>query len=198
MFTGIITHQGLFSGYRRGRQELLIEAPDFAGKIRAGDSLAVNGVCLSLLGSEKDALRFSLSQETRCRTNLETLKPRERLNLELPLTLAAPLGGHLVSGHVDAIGKVLRMAERRPGRRITVSFPRDLRPYLVPKGSVAVNGVSLTIASLGPSAMDIELIPLTVEGTNLGSLRAGAVVNIECDIIGKYVYNWLVKGREKG
>jgi len=198
MFTGIITHQGLFGGYRRGRQELLIEAPGLAGKIRAGDSLAVNGVCLSLLSTERDILRFNLSQETRGRTNLETLKPRERLNLELPLSLAAPLSGHLVLGHVDAVGKVLRTAERRPGRRITVSFPRDLRPFLVPKGSVAVNGVSLTIAALGPLAMDIELIPLTLQGTNLGTLRAGAAVNIECDIIGKYVYNWLVKGRETG
>jgi riboflavin synthase len=198
MFTGIITHQGTFAGYRRGRQELVVEAAGLADKIRPGDSLAVNGVCLSLLGAEKGALRFDLSKETLSRTNLGTLTPRERLNLELPLTLSAPLSGHLVSGHVDAVGKILRTAERTPGRRITVSFPREVRPFLVPKGSVAINGVSLTIASLGPSSMEIELIPLTLAGTNLGGLRTGAAVNLECDIIGKYVYNYLVKDRKTG
>ena len=198
MFTGIITHQGTFAGYRRGRQELVIEAAGLADKIHPGDSLAVNGVCLSLLGAERGSLRFNLSEETLSLTNLGTLKPRERLNLELPLTLASPLSGHLVSGHVDAVGKILRTAERSPGRRITLSFPREVRPFLVPKGSVAVNGVSLTIASLGPSSMDIELIPLTLAGTNLGGLRAGAAVNLECDIIAKYVYNYLVKDRKTG
>ncbi len=198
MFTGIITHQGTFAGFRRGRQELVIEAAGLADRIRTGDSLAVNGVCLSLLGAEKGSLRFNLSKETLSRTNLGALKSRERLNLELPLTLAAPVSGHLVSGHVDAVGKILRAAERNPGRRITVSFPREVRPFLVPKGSVAINGVSLTIASLGPSSMDIELIPLTLAGTNLGGLRSGAAVNLECDIIGKYVYNYLVKDRKTG
>jgi len=191
MFTGIIGHQGLFGGFRRGRQELLVEAPELAGRLRPGDSVSVNGVCLSLLGSDGGALRFNLSRETLDRTTLGGLGPRARLNLELPLTLETPLGGHLVSGHVDAVGKVLRVAERRPGRRLTVSFPRDLKPFFVPKGSVAVDGVSLTVASLGPSSLDVELIPLTLEGTNLGSLRAGAAVNIECDMVGKYVYNWL-------
>ncbi|MGD1009979.1 MAG: riboflavin synthase [Candidatus Aminicenantales bacterium] len=198
MFTGIITHQGLFSGYRRGRQKLLIEAPGLTDKLRPGDSVSVDGVCLSLLGAEKGSLRFNLSLETIDRTTLGVLKHHDRVNLELPLTLASPLSGHLVTGHVDAVGKILRTAERRPGRRITVSFPKRIRPFLVPQGSVAVNGVSLTIASLGPSSMDIELIPLTLEGTNLGGLRAGASVNLECDIIGKYVYNWLVKGQKAG
>jgi riboflavin synthase len=198
MFTGIITDQGLFGGYRRGRQELLVEAPGLAGKIGPGDSLAVNGVCLSLAGGEKGLFRFNLSQETLRLTNLGVLKPREFLNLEPPLTLSSPLGGHLVSGHIDAVGKVLRTATRPPGRRMTVSFPPAIRPFLVPKGSVAVNGVSLTIASLGPSSMEIELIPLTLEGTNLGGLRAGAAVNIECDMIGKYVYNFLVRERKTG
>jgi riboflavin synthase len=198
MFTGIITHQGLFSGYRRGRQELLVEVRGLADKLRPGDSVSVDGVCLSLLSAEKRGLRFNLSLETLGRTTLGTLKHRDRLNLELPLTLASPLSGHLVTGHVDAVGKILRTAERRPGRRITVSFPKDIRAFLVPKGSVAVNGVSLTIATLGPSSMEIELVPLTLEGTNLDCLRGGDPVNLECDIIGKYVYNWLVKGQKTG
>ena len=198
MFTGIITHQGSFSGCRRGRREMLVEAPGLADKVKAGDSVSVNGVCLSLVRAEKNTLVFNLSRETLDRSNLGALRLRDRLNLELPLTLASPLSGHLVSGHVDGVGKVLRSAERKPGRRLTVSFPRELRPFLVPKGSVAVNGVSLTVAALGPASMEIELIPLTLEGTNLGALRAGAGVNLECDMIGKYVYNWMVSGRKTG
>jgi riboflavin synthase len=196
MFTGIIKERGLFAGYRRGRAELLVEAASLAGSLKPGDSLAVNGVCLTLLKAEKGILHFNISQETLGRTNLGALAPRAGLNLERPLTLTSPLSGHLVTGHADAVGKVLRTVERRPGRRITVSFPPEIRPFLVAKGSVAVNGVSLTVAALGPSSMEIELIPLTLAETNLGSLRTGAAVNIECDILGKYVYNWLVRERK--
>jgi len=198
MFTGIVSHQGFFRGYRNGRRELVVEAPGLAAKLAPGDSLAVDGVCLSLLASDRDGLRFNLSRETLELTTLGALKPGDRLNLELPLTLASPLSGHLVSGHVDGVGKVLKVAARPPGNRVTVSFPAALRPYLIPKGSVAVDGVSLTVASLGPSSFEVELIPLTLEGTNLGGLRPGAGVNLECDIIGKYVYNWLSQGRKTG
>jgi riboflavin synthase len=191
MFTGIVTQQGLFRGFGRGRQELVIEAPGLRPPPEPGGSLAVNGVCLSLLGAGQDGFRFNLSRETLERTTLGELKPGDRLNLEPPLTLAAPLAGHLVTGHVDAVGRVLKVSARPPGKRMTVSYPPELRPYFIPKGSVALDGVSLTIASLGPSSLEVELIPLTLEGSNLGRLRAGAKVNIECDMIGKYVYNWL-------
>lgn len=198
MFTGIITHQGLFRVYRRGRQEMVVEAPDLGPGLEPGGSLAVNGVCLSLLGSERGGLRFNLSRETLERTTLGALKPGDRLNLELPLTLSSPLSGHLVTGHVDAVGRILKVSSRPPGKRLAVSYPDALRPHFIPKGSVAVDGVSLTIASLGPSSFEVELIPLTIEGSNLGRLRAGASVNIECDMIGKYVYNWLSQRRRPG
>jgi len=198
MFTGIITHRGIFRGFRLGRQEMMVQAPGLTSKIEKGDSLAVNGACLSLVAAEKDQLHFNLSKETLDRTNLGMLRPGESLNLELPLTLAAPLSGHMVTGHIDAVGKVLRLTEKRPGKRLAISFPKAIRPYLVPKGSVAVNGVSLTIADLKPAALEVELIPLTLEGTNLGGLRPGSTVNIECDIIGKYVYNCLSQGRPEG
>jgi riboflavin synthase len=195
MFTGIISHQGDFRGYRKGRAELWIEAPGLGARLQRGDSLAVNGVCLSLVEARGGALSFNLSAETAASSNLGRLKPGDRLNLELPLTPAGLVSGHLVTGHVDGVGKVITVAERRPGKRMSVAFPADLRPFLVPKGSVAVNGVSLTVASLGTSFMDLELIPLTLEGTNLSSLRSGDAVNIECDIIGKYVYNMVLRGR---
>lgn len=198
MFTGIISHQGRFRGFRKGRSEIAVEAAGLADKLAAGDSVAVNGVCLTLTGADRDVLRFDLSRETLARTTLGSLKPGDRLNLELPLTLAAPLGGHLVSGHVDGVGHVVRVSGRPPGKRLTVSFPAGLRPFLVAKGSVAVDGASLTVASLGPSSLEVELIPTTLSATNLGALRPGARVNLECDMIGKYVYNWLSRGHKTG
>ena len=198
MFTRIISQQATFRGYRQGRKEMLVEAPGLAAKLAAGESVAVNGVCLSLLPPDREGLRFNLSRETLEKTTLGALKPGDRLNLELPLTLASPLSGHLVSGHVDAVGKVLKVSSRPPGKRITLSFPPALRPYFIPKGSVAVDGVSLTVAALGPASFEVELIPLSLEGSNLGRLRGGARVNLECDMIGKYVYNRLSQGRKTG
>jgi len=198
MFTGIITVRGAFRGYREGRRALLVEAPGLAAKLAAGDSLAVDGVCLTVVAKERAGLLFDLSRETLEKTTLGGLLPGATLNLEPPLTLATPLSGHLVSGHVDGLGRVLRTSSRPPGKRLAVSFPAALRPYLVPKGSVALAGVSLTIAALGPSSFEVELVPLTLEGTNLGLLRAGAKVNLECDMVGKYVYNYVSQGRSKG
>jgi riboflavin synthase len=197
MFTGIIVSTGLFKGYRRGRHEMQLEAADLAPKLEPGASLAVNGVCLSLVRKDKGTLAFDLSQETLGRTNLGALRPGARLNLELPLTLGSLVSGHLVSGHIDAVGKVVRLVEKRPGKRLLISFPSDLRPYFVPKGSVAVNGVSLTIAALEGARLETELIPLTLKGTNLGDLRGGDPVNLECDMVGKYAYNWFSQGRSR-
>ena len=198
MFTGIITDRGTFSGYRKGRRALLVEAPGLAVKLAAGDSLAVDGVCLTVAAKERTGLLFDLSRETLEKTTLGGLLAGAKLNLEPALTLATPLSGHLVSGHVDGVGRVLRTSSRPPGKRLAVSFPAALRPYFVPKGSVALAGVSLTIAALGPSSFEVELVPLTLEGTNLGLLRAGAKVNLECDMVGKYVYNYVSQGRSKG
>ena len=198
MFTGIITGSGKFRGYRKGRRALLVEAPELAGQLAAGESLAIDGVCLTVAAMERAGLIFDLSQETLERTTLGGLKPGAPLNLEPALTLQTPLSGHLVSGHVDGVGRVLRVSSRPPGKRLAVSFPAALRPYLVPKGSVAVAGVSLTLASLGPSSFEVELIPATLKTTNLGLLRAGSRVNLECDLVGKYVYNYMSQGRSKG
>ncbi len=193
MFTGIIHHLGRLVGYRQGRQVIIIEAPTLPGPLVRGESLCVNGVCLSVETHEQTRLSFQLSAETRERTNLGSLRPGDLLNLELSLTLQAPLSGHLVTGHVDGLGTVRELKKRGQGKRMTISFPAELQPFLVPKGSVAVNGVSLTIASLSGSFFEVELIPLTLEKTNLGQLKPGDKVNLEGDIIGKYVYNYLSK-----
>jgi riboflavin synthase len=198
MFTGLISHQGRFQCFRRGRSAMAVEAPGLAAKLATGASVAVNGVCLTLTGADRGALTFDLSRETLAKTTLGTLKPGAALNLELPLTLADPLGGHLVSGHVDAVGKVVRVTSRPPGKRLVIAFPAAIRPFLVLKGSIAVDGASLTIASLSPASFEVELIPTTLAATNLGALRPGAAVNLECDMVGKYVYNWLSRGHKAG
>jgi len=196
MFTGIIHHSGLFMGYHHGKKEIAVEAPELVPRLETGASLAVDGVCLSLVRIEKAVLFFDLSPETVEKTTLGSLRPKAKLNLELPVTPQSLLSGHLVTGHVDAAGKVRKIVPRGPGKRITISFPADLRPYFAPKGSVAVNGISLTLAELSISSFDVEIIPLTLRETNLNGLRAGDRVNLECDILGKYVYNWLAQGNK--
>jgi riboflavin synthase len=190
MFTGIVTHSGEFGGYGRGKTELAVRASGIADKTGTGGSISVDGVCLTVVRADRGTLVFDLSRETRERTTLGSLRPGARLNLELPLTLSDPLGGHLVTGHVDFTSKLVRSVARRPGRRLAFTLPPAYRPFLVPKGSVAVNGASLTVAAIGPASFEVELIPVTLDKSNLGALRAGAAVNVECDMIGKYVYNF--------
>jgi len=193
MFTGIIKKTGSFKGYRSGKQMMALEEHETARLLQLGESLAVNGVCLSLIKKEGDTLYFNLSEETLSRTTLGLFRPRQRLNLELPLTLSTPLSGHLVTGHIDGMGKVLRVKVMGKGKRFSISFPAELRPFFVSKGSVAIDGVSLTIAELSTSSLDVEVIPITLEESNLGTLKIGDVINIECDILGKYMYNWISK-----
>ncbi len=196
MFTGIIHHMGRFKGYRRGKQEIVVDMPSGFPQLETGESIAVNGTCLSLIKKERNSFFFNLSQETLQKTTMGALRPGERLYLELPLTLSSPLSGHLLTGHVDARGKVLKILNKDKGKRLTVSFPPELRPYFIPQGSVALNGVSLTVTDLGPSSIDVELIPVTLEKSNLKELKRGDSVNIECDMIGKYVYNWVSKEKQ--
>jgi riboflavin synthase len=187
MFTGIIQRSGRFVGFGKGKTELLVEAPGLG--VEVGGSVAVDGVCLSVIRREAKTLVFNLSQETMSRTTFGRLKPGAALNIELPLTLAAPLGGHLMSGHVDFVGTLKRVLPKTPGRRLIFGLPAEFRPFFIPKGSVAVNGVSLTVAALGAATFEVELIPVTLDKSNLSALRPGSAVNIECDMVGKYVYN---------
>jgi riboflavin synthase len=197
MFTGIIAFQGRFQAYRVGKEELRVRAPEAAPRVRVGDSVAVDGVCLTVARTEGDSLVFDLSRETKDRTTLGSLRPDAVLNLELPPTPTSPIGGHMVTGHVDFTARLVRSVPRRPGRRLVFTLPAAHRPFLVAKGSVAVNGASLTVAALGPSSFEVELIPVTLNKSNLGRLRTGDAVNVECDMIGKYVYNYLSRTKRK-
>jgi riboflavin synthase len=191
MFTGIIQHQGFFKSYRPAKGELAVEVPSAFRPLETGR--VSRRWSLLTCPPGKGYARLQPQSRDPAKTNLRSLHGKESLNLELPLTLQTPLSGHLVTGHIDGQGRVLRVVGRPSGRRVTFSFPRPLRPYFVPKGSVAVNGVSLTVAEVRAASFDVELIPLTMAKSNLKDLKPGRTVNLECDIIGKYVYNWAFK-----
>jgi riboflavin synthase len=198
MFTGIIERTGtLVSLERRGGvHRLTVEAPGLAGQLREGDSLSVSGVCLTALEPDPRYFHADLAQETLDRTSLGALKPGAQLNLELPTAAGSPLGGHIVQGHVDGTGVLVALdpviPESSPAfdRKTTdwtlrVRVPENLRAWMVDKGSVAVEGISLTIAACDGEAIAIAILPLTYWRTNLHTLQPGAPVNIEADVLVK-------------
>jgi len=162
-------------------------ATPLASELTPGDSLAVNGVCLTVVSADGGGIHADISPETARVTTLGTLKRGAVVNLEQPLRADARLGGHFVQGHVDATGTIEEIRRDGDSFWLTVKFPTALAPYIVRKGSIAVNGISLTVAGLGDRQFDVQIIPYTWEHTNLHAARQGEPVNIECDILGKYV-----------
>ncbi len=199
MFTGLVEALGYVEDLARdgaGRR-LAVRAPaELAAELGAGESVAVSGVCLTVVAVEPARLAFDLAEETLRVTTLGALRPQEPVNLERPLRLGARLGGHLVLGHVDGVGRVTAVAPEGAGRRLTIEVPPALRPLLIPKGSVAMDGVSLTIADLGEMEFTVALIPHTLAVTTLGVRQLGARVNLETDVLGKYVRALLPGGGE--
>jgi riboflavin synthase len=199
MFTGLVEALGQVREVEaRGagvRLNLDVPAsPDW--RLALGESLAVNGVCLTVVEVGPGRLGFDLAEETRRVTTLGDLVPGEAVNLERPLRLDARLGGHLVLGHVDGVGRVTGVHAEGDGRRLRVTVPPSLRPLLIPKGSVAVDGVSLTVAGLDGEGFTVALIPHTLAMTSLRTRGAGARVNLEMDVIGKYVRALMRPGEE--
>jgi riboflavin synthase alpha subunit len=185
MFTGLVEALGRVEA--SGPRLALRVPEDWSREVRVGDSIAVSGVCLTAVLVEPGRLGFDLAEETRAVTTLGDLAGGDPVNLERPLRLGAPVGGHLVLGHVDGVGRVAAVEPEGAGRRLTVQVPPGLRPYLIPKGSVAVDGVSLTVAALDASSFAVALIPHTLAVTTLGARRSGDRVNLEMDVLGKYV-----------
>ena len=188
MFTGIIEELGIV---RRAGGRLEVAAPKASVDSEPGASVAVNGVCLTVASREGEVLGFDLSEETVARSSLGRLADGDRVNLERPLTLLARVGGHLVQGHVDGIGEVVSLDGDPPGSRMTVKVPEDLRQYVVEKGSIAVDGVSLTVTDVRDGCFGVALVPFTLRATTLGAARAGDVVNLEADIMAKYIEGFL-------
>ena len=178
----VVSREGGADGVR-----LTIEAPDIAAGAQLGDSVAIDGVCLTVVAARGDTLAFDAVPETLARTCLGTLDQGSRVNLEPALRAGEPLGGHYVQGHVDGVGSVRSVEPEGDGRRIWFDAPPDLLRYVVEKGSIAVQGTSLTVAALDERGFAVALIPHTLSATTLGALEPGDRVNLEVDVLAKYV-----------
>jgi riboflavin synthase len=188
MFTGLIETTGEVVEAKGTRAALRLRIrTTLAAEVTPGDSLAVNGVCLTVTVAEKGEVHADIGPETVRVSTLGALQRGQQVNLERSMRVDARFGGHFVQGHVDGTGTVADIRDEVESHWITIEFPSSLSPYFVRKGSVAVDGVSLTVAGLGDSQFDVMIIPFTWEHTNLRSLKAGDRVNLECDMIGKYV-----------
>ncbi|MFN3476363.1 MAG: riboflavin synthase [Candidatus Methylomirabilales bacterium] len=189
MFTGIIEELGTVTAFL-GKGEmarLKVQAKTVLADLEVGSSIAVDGVCLTVAELKKGSFSADLSAETLKRTTLKRLQPGSRVNLERPLRFGKRLGGHLVLGHVDGVGCILEMRAQGDGYLFRFSYPPELEGLLVFKGSIAVDGISLTVAGLHAGAFDVAIIPYTFQVTTLGVKKVGDPVNLEADILGKYV-----------
>ena len=188
MFTGLIEALGEVAEVKptpSGFRLRLMTA--IAAELSPGDSLAVNGVCLTVVAADADGVHADISPETARVSALGSLKRGAVVNLERPLRADARVGGHFVQGHVDATATIEDIRQEGESYWVTVKFPPLLAPYIVRKGSIAVNGISLTVAGVDDRHFDVQIVPFTWQHTNLHVLKTGDQVNLECDILGKYV-----------
>jgi riboflavin synthase len=189
MFTGLIREVGQVQTAERQGQDLrlTLRAPELAPKVKMGDSVAVNGCCLTAVEVKPPMISFQAVPETLLRTVLGSLKEASLVNLELPLTLSEPLGGHFVQGHVDGVGSILEKKPEGQGCRLKVKIPEALTPYVVEKGSIALDGISLTVAGMAGNEIEVAIIPHTLQNTDLKAKGVGDPLHIEVDLLAKYV-----------
>jgi riboflavin synthase len=190
VFTGIVREVGRVVALEGGSEDgavLVIRAPDTATSTAVGDSISIDGCCLTAEEVAADRLRFHAVPETLQRTSLARLVPGDVVNVEPALRAGEPLGGHYVQGHVDGIGRVRAVEPEGEGARVAVEAPEDILRYCVEKGSITVDGVSLTVAELLDGAFAVALVPHTLAVTTLGALAPGREVNLEADVLAKYV-----------
>jgi riboflavin synthase len=201
MFNGIIQATGKILSVEnssgKGRR-FIIDAGKLSNQMNEGDSLAVDGVCLTVTQRNGSKVAFDVSPETLKRTNLNTRSKGSHVNLELPITPNTMISGHFVQGHVEGTGRTAGWKKNGSDVKLEVNLPKDLIAFCVPKGSIAINGVSLTIAELHKKSIEIALIPYTLQHTNLGELQRGDLVNIETDMIGRYVVSVVKNTYDRG
>jgi riboflavin synthase len=195
MFTGLIQEVAKVVWIRKTDDgtQLQVAAPRLGAELAVGDSLAVNGCCLTVSARDEEQLRFDLLEETLDRSNLKQLRRDSLVNLERALVAGAPLGGHFVQGHVDCSSKVISLDKSGADHRLEIDLPTDFAHYAAYKGSVAINGISLTIAELLPNSFAVWIIPHTKRHTNIDAIQPGDQVNIEFDILAKYVERMLAR-----
>lgn len=185
MFTGIVEEVGTVKSAPPGK--LIISAKKVLEDMRPGDSIAINGACLTVVELWGDSFSVDVMPETLRRTNLGALRPGDRVNLERPLAVGARMGGHFVQGHVDGTGRVLSATGENGALLLRFEAPQEIMRYVVEKGFIAVDGVSLTVVQCDSRSFKVSLVSYTIENTNLGGKKPGDAVNIEVDIIAKYV-----------
>jgi riboflavin synthase len=188
IFTGLIQSLGRVEQEASSDEgvRLTVSSP-LARDLEEGDSIAVNGVCLTASAVDGDSFTAEVMNETRSRTSLAAAHPGAAVNLELPLRASDRLGGHMVQGHVDGVGTVIAATDDGFARRVEIEAPEEVLRYVVPKGSIAMDGVSLTVAECGERSFTVSLIPETLTRTNLGAAEPGTQVNLEVDVLAKYV-----------
>jgi riboflavin synthase len=189
VFTGIVREVGTVASVEGGAAgvRLVVDAPQTAAGAAVGDSVSIGGVCLTVVDADDGRLSFDAVPETLRRTSLGRVAAGAGVNIEPALAAGEPMGGHVVQGHVDGVGSVVSLEPEGEGARLGIAAPPDLLRYCVEKGSIAVEGVSLTIAAFRGDGFEIALVPHTLAATTLGSLRAGDPVNLEVDVLAKYV-----------
>jgi riboflavin synthase len=189
VFTGLVEELGQVLEIDAGEAgaRIRIGAPGVAAKLSEGDSIAVNGACLTATEVSDQGFAADVMNQTLNLTALGSLEPDARVNLELAMPADGRFGGHIVAGHIDGVGQVVSLADDGIARRLTVGFPEELLPLVVERGSVALSGVSLTVASVTGERVEVSLIPETLERTNLGLLTEGDSLNLECDLVARHV-----------
>ena len=197
MFTGLVEALGSVTALAAAGagRDLTVRAPQIASELALGESVAVNGACLTVVARDETSFRFQVGPETLARTNLGELSAGDRVNLERSLRVSDRLGGHLVQGHIDGVGQVAERLTEGEWVKVWFRCPPELAVQMVPKGSVAVDGVSLTLVDVGPGRFSVALIPHTLAQTTLGFKAPGAAVNLETDLLGKYVWKFLQQAR---
>ncbi len=193
MFTGLIQEVGTIESITSNPEgkEFVIKAPSLIKEINIDDSVATNGVCLTATKIQGETFRVQAVHMTLEKTSIGSLRPQDKVNLELSLRPHDRLGGHFVQGHVNALGKIKQIQMTGKNWEIEVSFPKELRKYMISEGSIALDGISLTIARLTDSSLTVAIIPHTLEKTSLSSKKVGDVLNLEVDMIAKYIENFL-------
>lgn len=192
MFTGLVETKGLIDSFKKNEDGMILRLNhNNSFEVSINDSVSCNGVCLTVVRTDKNSFEVQLVNETLDRTTAEFWKEKDELNLERALLPSTRMGGHFVQGHVDCVTKILKIKHFDKSSTWTFKMNDDIEKYIVEKGSIALNGVSLTVASKDKNSFDVALIPHTIELTTFGNLTIGDSVNVEVDILGKYIENFL-------
>jgi riboflavin synthase len=199
MFTGIIEEVGILEGLNIGNGfgVMEIKCNVVLQDTKIGDSIATNGVCLTVKEKSSNSFKAEVMGETLAKSNLGSLKSGDKLNLERALRLSDRLGGHIVSGHIDGVGKIVSIKEEKDGTWFTISAPKEVLKYVIYKGSIGIDGISLTVAEVNDEMFKVSVIPHTLENTILLNKKINSKVNLECDLVGKYIEKLFAPQNEK-